>query len=259
MWQKENSEEKKIIPEDLQTRYDKILKKPVKDNNIYLYLQIFFMAVMIVTAFMLKTGDSTLFRYAKEGYADFFEKNDYTKNNFSYEKYTELMEKEISEALLKLKEVYYVIQSRGKSTDIPTNVSTEKYRVEKRGILPAVGYVSSSFGVRKDPFNKKNKDFHTGIDIANSKGSFVKASFSGKVIDCGYSNIAGNYIKVAVDDEITNLYAHNQFLLVKTGDKILQGQVIATMADTGRRTGPHVHFEFSVNGIKYNPVYCLEI
>ena len=46
MWQKENSEEKKIIPEDLQTRYDKILKKPVKDNNIYLYLQIFFMAVM---------------------------------------------------------------------------------------------------------------------------------------------------------------------------------------------------------------------
>ena len=90
MWQKENSEEKKIIPEDLQTRYDKILKKPVKDNNIYLYLQIFFMAVMIVTAFMLKTGDKTLFMYAKEGYADFFEKNDYTKNNFSYEKYTEL-------------------------------------------------------------------------------------------------------------------------------------------------------------------------
>ena len=247
MWQKENSEEKKIIPEDLQTRYDKILKKPVKDNNIYLYLQIFFMAVMIVTAFMLKTGDKTLFRYAKEGYADFFEKNDYTKNNFSYEKYTELMEKEISEALLKLKEVYYVIQS------------SEKYRVEKRGILPAVGYVSSSFGVRKDPFNKKNKDFHTGIDIANSKGSFVKASFSGKVIDCGYSHIACNYIKDPGDDEITNLYAHNQFLLVKTGDKILQGQVIATMGDTGRRTGPHVHFEFAVNGIKYNPVYCLEI
>lgn len=45
---------KKIIPEDLQTRYDKILKKPVKDNNIYLYLQIFFMAVMIVTGFYVE-------------------------------------------------------------------------------------------------------------------------------------------------------------------------------------------------------------
>lgn len=72
MWQKENSEEKKIIPEDLQTRYDKILKKPVKDNNIYLYLQIFFMAVMIVTAFMLKTGDNITVSVCQRGICGFF-------------------------------------------------------------------------------------------------------------------------------------------------------------------------------------------
>ena len=73
------------------------------------------------------------------------------------------------------------------------------------------------------------------------------------------SDFTGNYIRISSENNITTLYAHNQFLFVKEGDSVLAGQIIATMGDTGYATGPHLHFEFIVDGIRYNPVYAIEL
>lgn len=254
IWQSENYEgnNKSVISD-----YKKILKKAKKgDSNSYMLIQVFFSAVIILVSFMLKNESRELFSYAKENYQQFFETENYKESTFSYEFFIESTEKEIRERFNQLAAVF---NSKGKADIIPANASTEKYYMEKKGTAPAAGYISSPYGVRKNPFNPKEKEFHTGLDIAAPKGTFIKAAFSGTVKAAGYSAVAGNYIRIESDNKIETLYAHNQFLLVKVNDTVVAGQVIATMGETGMATGPHVHFEFLSDGVRYNPIYAIEL
>ena len=99
---------------------------------------------------------------------------------------------------------------------------------------------------------------HTGVDIAAAKGTFIKAAFGGEVTETGYSEISGNYIKIKNNDVQQTFYGHTQFVFVKKGEKVLQGQVIATVGDTGLDTGPHLHFEVLYKGNRVNPIYTVE-
>ena len=87
---------------------------------------------------------------------------------------------------------------------------------------------------------------------------FQKSAFDGIVSETGYTDIAGNYIKIQSENEIQTFYGHTQFIFVKQGDKILQGQIIATVGDTGLVTGPHLHFEVLYNGYRINPEFMVE-
>ncbi len=253
MWQSEN-----IKDENLKQEYRQIIKKAKKksDSIVYLYIQLCFAAVMVVFSVMIKGGNRQLFSYIKEDYSRFFETENYMENTFSFNSFMDKMNIELQ---TRFNQLVTVFNSKGSRDIIPANASTKKYISEIKGKKVAEGYISSPYGLRVNPFNSKEKEFHTGLDIAAPKGIFIYAAFSGVVTHSEKSSVAGNYIRIQSDDGISTMYAHNQFNLVKTGDKVMAGQVIATMGRTGRATGPHVHFEFLSDGVRYNPVYAIEI
>ncbi len=124
-------------------------------------------------------------------------------------------------------------------------------------LWPASGRISSYFGTRSDPFNFSEKN-HEGIDIAASYGDSIKAAAKGKVT---FADVNGNYGKCVIinhSNGITTLYGHASKLLVKEGQNVKKGDVIAKVGSTGRSTGPHLHFEVRVNGNQVNPIDYLD-
>lgn len=125
---------------------------------------------------------------------------------------------------------------------IKSNFSFEK---------PVEGVVSSEFGQRDsdNPIVSKN---HLGIDIAANTGTVIRAAMDGKVTVSSKVGDYGQHIKI-VNNDVTTLYAHCSKLYVKEGDIIKKGQEIAEVGETGKATGPHLHFEI-IRGITYiNP------
>lgn len=252
-------EEKQNLPQNTTQNNKKTNRKRRKyNNNLYLYTQIIVAAIFIVSGIMLKTTGGPAYNELKEDYSQFFNSENVYESNFSYSSFISNMRKDIKEKYNNFMETMTHIYGKGSSGDVPTNVSMKKYIPEEKGIKPVEGYISSPFGARIDPFNKKKKDFHTGMDIAAGKGTFIKSAFGGEVIETGYSDIAGNYIKIRNNEYQQTLYCHTQFIFVNKGDKILKGQIIATVGNTGLVTGPHLHFEVMYKGNKVNPIYTVE-
>ncbi len=99
--------------------------------------------------------------------------------------------------------------------------------------------------------------FHPGVDIPAPKGTLVRAAMEGKVIYAGYCGNYGNTITLEHRDNYITRYAHNSVLLVKAGDYVQKGQVIALVGSTGRSTGNHLHFEIRCADIPLNPLDIL--
>jgi murein DD-endopeptidase MepM/ murein hydrolase activator NlpD len=123
---------------------------------------------------------------------------------------------------------------------------------------PAVGYFTSGFGVRRSPFGGKNK-MHEGLDIANRAGTPIRAPADGTVV---FADTKSGYGQTVVLDHgygLETLYGHTRKLLVKKGQKVRRGDIIALLGSTGRSTGPHVHYEVHVHGTPVDPLsYLLE-
>ncbi len=114
------------------------------------------------------------------------------------------------------------------------------------------GWLSSPYGNRADPFTGK-KDWHPGIDFAALAGSEVIATAAGVVTTVGSKSGYGKFIEINHGEGFSTRYAHNKELLVTKGDMVKKGQVIAKVGNTGRSTGPHVHYEIMKDGRKLNP------
>ncbi len=114
------------------------------------------------------------------------------------------------------------------------------------------GWISSGFGERNDPFTGKRAR-HNGLDFAGVKGSEVLGVASGVVIWSGPRQGYGKLLEIDHGNGYITRYAHNDELLVKSGDGITAGQKIAKMGETGRASSPHVHFEVLRNGRAVNP------
>ena len=125
-------------------------------------------------------------------------------------------------------------------------------------IWPARGWVTSGFGYRKSPFTGLPEK-HEGLDIAARKGSEIRSPADGKVIATGREYGYGNMIKIDHGYGVITRFGHNSKNLVKVGDPVKRGQLIARVGNTGRSTGPHLHYEIIVNGVPINPRnYILE-
>ena len=116
----------------------------------------------------------------------------------------------------------------------------------------SVGYRSSSYGWRIDPMLGV-RSFHEGLDFSAAEGDDIKATASGIVIAAGKTPDYGNYVKIKHGGGIETRYAHASKLLVKKGDLVNKDQVIALVGNTGRSTGPHLHYEIRLNGRSLDP------
>ena len=125
-------------------------------------------------------------------------------------------------------------------------------------IFPVTGRITSPFGYRNDPFTGR-KSMHYGVDIANKKGTHVKATLDGTVLKCGSSFIYGKYIIIRHPGGYQSLYAHLNKYLVRRGQNVSQGQIIAELGSTGRSTGPHLHFSIYKNQKPVDPLKQLSL
>lgn len=113
--------------------------------------------------------------------------------------------------------------------------------------------ISSGFNLRrKHPIHKKIKA-HRGVDYAAPRGTPVYAAGDGKVVESGYSKANGNYVFIQHGQTYTTKYLHLNRKKVRKGQTVRQRQLIGTVGSTGYATGPHLHYEFLVNGVHRNP------
>lgn len=123
--------------------------------------------------------------------------------------------------------------------------------------VPSSGRVVSKFGYRIHPVYKDWR-MHKGIDIAASYGRNIIAANDGIVISSGYITGYGYTVVVDHGGGISSLYAHCSKLLVKSGDLVFKGDLIALVGSSGVSTGPHLHFEVRVDGVQKNPYNYFE-
>lgn len=118
------------------------------------------------------------------------------------------------------------------------------------------GRLSSNFGRRSAP-TRGASTYHKGIDWATPTGTAVMASSGGTVVRAGWGSGYGYVVYIRHPDGRETRYAHLSKVLVKTGETVKQGQKIALSGNTGRSTGPHLHFEILINGSQVNPLQYL--
>jgi len=120
-------------------------------------------------------------------------------------------------------------------------------------IWPANGWITSPFGYRRDPFTGYRR-FHEGLDISNRKGTPVIAPADGIVVFVGRKGGYGNIITISHGYGITTRYGHLSKILVKLGQQVQRGDIIGKIGNTGRSTGPHLHYEVRINHKPVNPI-----
>jgi murein DD-endopeptidase MepM/ murein hydrolase activator NlpD len=151
---------------------------------------------------------------------------------------------------------------QSKSFDEVFNLARNKERmlVSIPAIQPVnnidVKRIGSYFGYRMDPFYKVRK-FHEGMDFSAAVGTEVYATGNGLVTNAGRDVEGGYGNEVRIDHgyNYRTVYAHLSRVFVKPGQKILRGQIIGYVGNTGKSTSPHLHYEVRKNGVPVNPIY----
>jgi len=145
---------------------------------------------------------------------------------------------------------------RGRKLRLLEQITMER-ELDLGGLAPGLpvrsGYISSYFGTRKDPING-GTGFHSGIDYAGKLGSDILAVADGLVVFSDTINGYGRTVEIRHANGLVTRYAHCKKQLVEVGDLVTKGQVIATLGNSGRSTGPHLHFEVLRDGVAMNPL-----
>jgi len=121
---------------------------------------------------------------------------------------------------------------------------------------PVKGEITSEFGIRRSPWGR-NEVFHEGIDIKSAVGTDIVAAADGEVIYADWMAVYGKAVRINHSNGLESLYGHTSAILVKKGDKVSKGQVIARVGTTGMSTGPHLHFGITSNGQLKDPMNYL--
>lgn len=134
-----------------------------------------------------------------------------------------------------------------------------KYLEDQRNLLactptirPTRGWISSRFGYRISPFTGR-REFHKGLDIANRKGTPIIVPADGFVAFIGKKGLLGKVITIDHGHGMVTRYGHIKKAMKKQGEAVKRGDTIALMGNTGRSTGPHLHYEVRLNGVQVNP------
>ena len=121
---------------------------------------------------------------------------------------------------------------------------------------PTLGYMTSSFGMRVDPFTGLPQ-LHAGIDFSAGIGVRVLATADGTVLWASTRGSYGETVEIEHINGLTTRYAHLSRIDVKVGQKVTRGETIGAVGNTGRSTGPHLHYEIRLNGVPQDPARFL--
>jgi murein DD-endopeptidase MepM/ murein hydrolase activator NlpD len=138
-----------------------------------------------------------------------------------------------------------------------------KFLNERRSILaatpsiwPAHGWVTSGFGYRVSPWTGE-RQFHAGLDVSTRVGSPVVAPAEGVVTFLGPEGAYGKFLVINHGHGLVTRYGHLNDYKVTVGQRVKRGQAIATVGNSGRSTGPHLHYEVLLSGVPVNPRYYI--
>ena len=176
------------------------------------------------------------------------EKNSMNKENVSYLLKYETELKEFTGTETAVASLYQKtpVVTKNKKVNTAKKVDYTNTTIGIALIEPISGTITSRFGSR-------SRGIHTGLDIANSRGTPIKAAASGVVTYSGYKGSYGYLIVIAHANNVQTYYAHCSRLYVNAGDTVNQGDIIGAVGNTGNSTGPHLHLEVRVNGVAKNP------
>lgn len=174
----------------------------------------------------------------------------------------EIVPRAINESSLIFKDVFSKIDllDRVSASQLINMQTLMKSLTERMDVLssrpnisPAKGWITSLFGMRMSPFTGR-KTFHAGLDVAAAIGTPIIAPAEGIVVFTGRKGSYGNSVIIDHDNGIVTLYAHIHEMFVRVGQKVKRGDRIASIGNTGRSTGPHLHYEVIENGRSINPI-----
>jgi len=121
-------------------------------------------------------------------------------------------------------------------------------------LWPVQGRITSTFGWRRSPFGGGEEEFHDGLDIAAPYGTSIKAAGEGRVVKAGWEPGYGKIVVVNHGYGYISYYAHCSKILVKAGQRVEKGEIIAKIGSTGRSTGPHLHLSIRYRGRLIDPL-----
>jgi murein DD-endopeptidase MepM/ murein hydrolase activator NlpD len=168
----------------------------------------------------------------------------------------EPLDSELSAALLTARLDDQAADARKKEEDIR---ELQEYFEDQKTLLattpsiwPTRGWVTSKFGVRTDPYTERNA-MHKGLDVAGPVGTAINAPSDGYVIYAAFRKGYGNTIVIDHGFGVQTHFGHLSEFKVKAGERVSRGQPIGSIGNTGRSTGPHLHYEVRIHGIPQNP------
>lgn len=130
--------------------------------------------------------------------------------------------------------------------------SFASYTVSAPVTVPVSGRLTSPFGYRTNPVSGKY-GFHTGIDLAAPEGTPVASAYGGKVTDSGESDVWGKYVLLEHSDGFETYYCHLSEIYAPKGTVLRKGETLGLVGSTGWSTGPHLHFEVRIDGVRVDP------
>ena len=173
--------------------------------------------------------------------------------NTTKESHTEKLlastEKMIEQLILQIES-----ESKGiaESGEVAKNSGPSSYTSSIPNIKPLIGLITSVFGRRMHPIYNEIR-FHTGIDFSASEGTRVHSTGDGVVAFSGYDRGYGQKITIDHGYGFKTIYAHLSKSLVRQGERVSRGEIIALSGNTGDSTGPHLHYEVKKNNVTVNP------
>lgn len=142
-----------------------------------------------------------------------------------------------------------------KGETLPRNVSYQYYELGlEKTVVPVMGEITSGFDYRISPITGQ-REFHLALDIAAAKGTEIAAFADGVVRYIGESDDFGLYFMIDHANGVATFYAHCSKLLVRKGEPVTCGQIVALVGDTGNATGHHLHFTIEKDNIRLDPAY----
>jgi murein DD-endopeptidase MepM/ murein hydrolase activator NlpD len=145
------------------------------------------------------------------------------------------------------------IQRQGYLAMLDTLSARDAVRRHIPSIRPTdIGWMSSRFGFRTDPFTG-NQTFHRGLDFSVPLGTEVRVTGDGTVLAVQQQRGFGRVVKIDHGQGVVTVYAHLDQALVKKGDRVSRGDIIAKSGNSGRSSAPHLHYEIRIGGRPVNP------